>query len=195
LPVDESLLDRAAVAVRARLNAKHAAHSEGTSALAREMAVRYGVDPDEAALAGLLHDWCREVPGDTLLAHMEATGAHVLDVEAEVPHLLHAHVAALVLPETFPDIPAEVLDAIATHTLGAPDISDLGKIVYIADMIEEGRAYSGVERLREAVARLELDEAFREAYARSVTYLVEARKPIHPETVLVWNTLVAETAS
>jgi len=64
-------------------------------------------------------------------------------------------------------------------------------VVYIADAIEPDRTYDGVERLREHVARVTVEEAFAETYAASLRHIVRRRKAIHPTTVDVWNTYVA----
>jgi predicted HD superfamily hydrolase involved in NAD metabolism len=109
-----------------------------------------------------------------------------------VPYLLHARAGAAEVRATFPHLPDEIARAIELHTMGSPEMSSLDKVVYIADMIEPARSFSGVEKLRDAVGRVSLDELFFLAYARSITHLIKKRRRIHPETVEVWNTLVAE---
>ena len=95
-------------------------------------------------------------------------------------------------PVTFPALPAEVVQAIARHTVGAPEMTDLDQVVYLADMIEPARTYPGVEKLREAVGDGLALGALRPRLpaCRSCT-CVRTRRRIHPETVAVWNSLVA----
>jgi predicted HD superfamily hydrolase involved in NAD metabolism len=53
----------------------------------------------------------------------------------------------------------EILDAIRWHTTGKEDMSTLTKIIYIADMIEPGRNFDGVDEIKILLARnLLIDE-------------------------------------
>jgi len=170
-------------------------HSERVADTCADLARIYGLDVAEARLAGLLHDWDRETPDDELVATAATEGVVRDAVDDAAPRLLHARTAAASLAREVPGLSPEVLSAIERHTLGAPDMSALDMVVYVADMIEPGRTYKGVDDLREAAGTLSLDELFAEAYRRSVMHLVTARKPIHPLTVEVWNTLVARSRS
>jgi HD superfamily phosphohydrolase YqeK len=48
-----------------------------------------------------------------------------------------------------------------------------------------------VERLRERVADASLEELFLDTYAVSLKHIVKRRRPMHPETLRVWNAIVA----
>ena len=39
----------------------------------------------------------------------------------------------------------EILEAIRLHSTGAPDMTELDMVVYLADLIEPGRDFDGVE--------------------------------------------------
>jgi HD superfamily phosphohydrolase YqeK len=58
-------------------------------------------------------------------------------------------------------------------------------------MIEPAREYPGIEELRAAVGAVSLCELFALGYQLSVMQVVRRRRKIHPETVDVWNSLVA----
>ncbi len=65
------------------------------------------------------------------------------------------------------------MQAVARHTVGAPDMTDLDMVVYLADMIEPAATYPGVDELREAVGDgLALRELFALGYQLSVMHLV-----------------------
>lgn len=178
-------------AVAQRLSPDNLEHCYAVSEAAAALAVLYGVDVDEARLAGLLHDWDREVGEDDLLAIAEHHELSIDPVEAGSPRLLHARTAALRLAEEFPELPADVLAAVREHTVGGPDMSDLSMVVYVADMIADGRAWAGVEDLRAAAGDMGLNELFGLAYEQTLAHLVQSRRAIHPTTVAVWNALVA----
>jgi predicted HD superfamily hydrolase involved in NAD metabolism len=184
-------LDEAAASVRERLGDDAAAHCLRVGESAAELARAYGLDVVAARIAGVLHDWDREQEADALLAAADEYGIEISGADSAVPHLLHARTAKYHLKTAFPQLDAEVLDAVSRHTLGAVDMRPLDMVVYIADMIESSREYPGVVELRAAVGRLTLAELFALCYRQSVTHLVHARKRIHPVTVDVWNQYVA----
>jgi len=180
-----------------RLSPSAAAHCRRVAQTAASLAERYRVDVAWARLAGLLHDWDRERTPEQLFSAAAAAGLAVSDADATVPYLLHARTGAAALrvpvpaPPGRPGVPDEVVTAVAHHTVGSSDMSDLDMIVYVADMIEPGREYPGVESLRELSAHATLAELFAAAYQQSILYLIGNRKRIHPDTVAVWNELVA----
>jgi predicted HD superfamily hydrolase involved in NAD metabolism len=177
--------------VRARLSERAALHCERVGDTAAILAEAYGVDPMLAKLAGILHDWDRERKGRELIATAEARGMEITDTDRHVPYLLHAKTGAEAVADTFPWVPAEVINAIRCHTVGASAMSDLDMVVYLADMIAPARDFPGVQELREAVGVVSLRELFARAYQLSVMHLVRTRRCIHPDTAEVWNHLVA----
>jgi predicted HD superfamily hydrolase involved in NAD metabolism len=182
--------EEALEAIAARLSPRSLGHCERVAAMAAELAERFGVDVGLARLAGLLHDWGRDLPPEGLLVSAEKLGVEIDDVDRHVPYLLHAEVSAAELRETFPALSGAVLDAVACHTFGRVGMTALDKVVYIADTIEPARDLPGVADLRAMAAVCTLDELFVSAYARSITSLIERHRPIHPGTATVWNWIV-----
>lgn len=178
-------------AVRERLSESGFAHSVGVSEMAGALALVYSSDVNDACLAGLLHDWDRERDRGELVDAARAAGVEVADLDQRQPRLLHAATGAAQLAELIPGLSPEVISAVSRHTLGAVEMSDLDKIVYVADMIEPGRDFEGVDDLREAVGNVSLDALFALCYRHTLLYLVREGLPIHPATVDVWNALVA----
>lgn len=189
--MDAGVYESAHSALAARLSASALAHCERTAATAATLAETYSADVELARLAGLLHDWDREVPKKDLVAHAERHGLEVSDVEHATPKLLHARTGAAAVRAQFPGLPEPVYSAVEKHTVGALDMSDLDRIVYLADMIEPGRAYPGVQALRDLVGRVSLGELFLQGYAVSIESLLQRRKRLHPATVEIWNSLVS----
>ncbi|MBF4509555.1 MAG: bis(5'-nucleosyl)-tetraphosphatase (symmetrical) YqeK [Aeromicrobium sp.] len=178
-------------ALRERLSPSAVSHCERVSATAAGLAESYGADTQSARLAGLLHDWHRETPGEELLKRARRLGLEITEVDELVPYLLHGPVAAEEIDDVVPGVDPAVRDAVAAHTYGAPAMSDLAKIVYIADMIEPARHHDHADALRQAAGPVDLDELFARAYTASVAHLIRARRPLHPVTVAVYNRYVA----
>ncbi len=177
-------------ALARRLSQGSVDHSERVADTAASLADAYGVDRDSARLAGLLHDWDREMPKPLLVDRARELGMDVTDVDEAVPYLLHGPVGVAGVREALPGLSEDVLDAIGAHTFGSAGMSPLAKVLYIADSIEPARRHEGVEALRARVGHLSLDELFAEAYAASLRHLLDARKRIHPRTVATWNDIV-----
>lgn len=178
-------------AVSARLSPDALKHSEGVAVTAAALALVYGVDQEQARLAGILHDWNKEQAGPELLACAQRDGVDVTAESEAVPYLLHAATGAREVEREFPGISEAVLHAISVHTVGSERMDDLDKVVWVADMLEPGRDFDGVDDLRECVGTLDLDGLFARAYEHSLRHLIDTRRRIHPDTVAVYNAHVA----
>jgi len=174
-----------------RLSLRAVTHSRSVADTAGALAARYGVDVEAARLAGLLHDWDREQTPEQLLASAASENLKVSAADATVPYLLHARTGAAALRAALPGVSDEVVTAVAHHTVGSSDMSDLDMVVYVADMIEPGRDYPGVDALRVLATTATLSQLFAAAYQQSILYLIHSRKRIHPDTVAVWNAMIA----
>jgi predicted HD superfamily hydrolase involved in NAD metabolism len=181
----------ALAAVRERLSSESAAHSERVAQTAKRIAEAYGLDAEAAHLAGLLHDWARDLSGEELLREARLLGLPITEVDEQVPYLLHAPVGARLVRRAFPDAGDAVVDAVAVHTFGAPGMSALAMAVFIADSIEPGRTHESAAVLRASIGALPLSELFVRTYADGLRHLVDTRRPMHPQTLKTWNWIAA----
>jgi HD superfamily phosphohydrolase YqeK len=85
----------------------------------------------------------------------------------------------------------ELLQAIAYHSVGHPELQRLGQYLYLADFLEPGRAYLPEvrERLR-AILPAERREALLSVVGLRLARRLEVRGPIRLETAAFWNQLV-----
>ena len=177
--------------LKKRLKPKRFEHARGVSKTAASLAETYGVDVRKARLAGLLHDWDKEYGDDEIRERARALGVdvdpYVLDT---MPRLLHGPTAAAELVRAYPDLSADVVQAIARHTAAAVGMSDLDMIIYIADAIEPSP--SG-EWQYAAIGAVPLEELFMMTFNHILLTLVERRRRLHPATVEVWNHYVARS--
>ena len=179
------LAKRARELLSARLSDDSLAHCERTARTAMDLARRFGVDADSAELAALLHDYARDETAGGLFSAAVELGVPVTPFEQQHPYLLHARVGAAMVRRDLPGTGEAVLSAVEVHTVGGMPMSDLDKVVYIADMIEPARDFPGVDALRSACEREDLDECFRLAYGATLRYLKEDGRPVHPMTAAV----------
>ncbi|MDR1389211.1 MAG: nicotinate (nicotinamide) nucleotide adenylyltransferase [Treponema sp.] len=148
------LLDAVEGAARRALSSERFLHSRGAALMARDLALRFGLDPGEAYLAGIAHDLGRSLGRKKLLALVERDGMPVSALERKKPGLLHGRAAAVLLRERFKLHNKRVLEAVALHTSGAAGMGPLAMAVFIADKIEYSReARRGVPALRETAVK------------------------------------------
>lgn len=121
------------------LNKERYEHTLGVMYTAAAMAMRYDEDIEKALLAGLLHDCAKCIPGDTKIKLCKKYHLNVSEIERENPSLLHAKLGAFLTAKKYHIKDRDVINAIASHTTGCPNMSLLDKIIYIADYIEPGR--------------------------------------------------------
>lgn len=172
--------------IRFKLSKQRFKHSVQVAVAARELAQHYGLNEDKAYLIGLLHDYAKGLSGEALLDIAEANNLIEDRVERQVPDLLHAPVGALLLQEELGIHDGEILSAVSKHTLGHTSMNTMDKIIFLADMIEPGRDYPGLERLR-CLAYRNLDEGMLLGLDSTIKYCLDQERILHPRTVLVRN--------
>lgn len=156
-------------------------HTLGVEKTAREMARVFGVDEEQAALAGLLHDCAKCMPLERMLK--AAKREEIDPVMKESKALMHAVAGRCVARDVYNVEDETVLDAIRWHTTGRADMTPLDKIIYLADMIEPNRKpYPGLEALR-ALCMEDLDRAMHTALTMSLNHVREQGKTLHPDTM------------
>jgi HD superfamily phosphohydrolase YqeK len=62
-------------------------------------------------------------------------------------------------------------------------MSLLGKLIFVADMVEEGRNYEGVELLRELYYKDDFELCFRKCLEEEVLHLKNKGQPIYEKTL------------
>lgn len=162
-------------------------HILGVEQMAIALAEHHGLDPEQAALAGLMHDLAKYFKPQLLLSMAKAEGLALDPVDEVHPHLLHADVGAIVAREEFGVRDGEVLAAIANHTLGRPGMSPLSCVIFLADTLEPGRGDTAeLDQLRQA-SYDDLHQAIWLTCDYSFRHLVETRRLIHPRTLMTRN--------
>lgn len=192
-PVKSSVFDLAALKgeLRRRLSQESYEHSVSVQETAERLADAHGVNMNFASAAGLLHDYAKEVSGGDLIRLAGELGVAVTWVDKKNPYLLHAPVGARLVTAELRIDERPVLDAIARHTYGAVNMTDLDRVVYLADAVEPGRKWAAVEEIR-SLAERNLRKAFALAYQHQLQFIVSKRAYIHPVSLDVWNQLILE---
>jgi len=175
------------------LKPKRYEHSIRVFETALKMAEHFHADNQKVALAALLHDCGRQIPKEDSAAKAKELGIAVDAVEKAQPILLHAKLGVYYAVHKYGVSPddTEVLDAIRYHSTGTADMTETAKIVFLADLIEPGREFEGVEEIRKASFH-DLDQGMLLSYDNTIRYLLEDGLLIHPDAVAGYNQLAAK---
>lgn len=121
------------------LDKKRYVHTLGVAYTAVSLAMAHGDDMYDAYLAGLLHDNAKCIPTNEKRRLCKKYDIRLNDAEEKNPDLLHAKLGAVLAKEKYDVTDNFVLNAIRYHTTGKPGMTELEKIIYIADYIEPNR--------------------------------------------------------
>ena len=162
-------------------------HSIGVMETAKRFASVYGVDVQQAAWAGLLHDCAKDIPLETAQS-LCRQGKMALedDVLRYAPQLIHAPLGAYWAQEQYDVSDLAILHAIAVHTTGSEQMSMLDKIIFLADIVEPNRKGDFVKPLYD-LALQDLDRAMLYALNNGIEFLLEKKVYIHDDTVRARN--------
>lgn len=171
-------------AVNAKLHSvltpKRYKHTQGVAQESIQLAKRYGVDSDKAYIAGLLHDCAKCFTDEEKLLLCDKYGLILDDILKSQPDLTHSFLGAKIAREEYGINDNEILDAIAYHTTGRPNMSLLEKIVFIADYIEPNREYfEGLDKVRD-LAYKDIDKAIIYSLESTINYNKKKNRIIHP---------------
>lgn len=167
------------IKLQARLSQKRFLHTLGVVKEAKKMAKLYAVDEDKACMASLLHDCAKELSKPIRKQLCKGFGICEEEIFQEAGGLIHPFLGAELAREEYGIFEEDILDGIRYHTTGRANMSDLEKIVYIADYIEENRiSFEGLEEARR-LAYLDLNQTMLFILENTMSFL-EEKGVIHP---------------
>ena len=152
-------------------------HSLRVAQTAATLAHSFGINENKAYICGVVHDICKNMADDVVLSLAKEDGGEILEIEKTKPSLLHGRAAAIFIKKEFGIDDADILEAVANHTLGAPSLCPLSKIIYVADKIEPGRPQS-TEEYRANLSSMTLDEMTLAVVKENVEYLTLSGKSV-----------------
>lgn len=173
-------------ALRARLSSGRFEHCLRVEQTSRELAVRFDVNVDEAGLAGLLHDYAKEIAPEEYreVILREGYGQELLQYGRGI---WHGMVGTWFLQQDLGISNPNIIRAINRHTTGHPAMTALDMVVFVADFIEPARTLPGEINARVA-AKTSLELATMTELQNTLTYLIGKQALIHPLTFSTYNT-------
>lgn len=117
-------------------------HSIRGAKTCKLLARKFNVSIEEAIIAGLLHDIGKSISANEMLNFCSRYSLELYEYDIFYnPTSLHGTISAFLAEKYFPRIKdreklERILKAIKNHTSGSSYMSDLDKVVYLADKIE-----------------------------------------------------------
>ena len=163
-------------------------HTQGVvdTALRLHSCHQLDIPQEKVRIAALLHDCAKDLPLAVLLKKARDFDIVLTSFDLLCPKVIHAPIGAGLAANEFKIKDKEVLRAICYHTTGAPGLSPLAKIIFVADSIEPQRKYPGVEELRR-LAWVSLDGAVMACIEHTLCSLIRKGLIIHPRMVRAYN--------
>ena len=161
------------------------AHSIRVANLAAARALRLKISDRQAIAAALFHDCAKNLTENS--PYLE--GFIPPNEWGNIPKTVWHQFAGAYVAEKHLDVQDEdVLNAIRYHTSARPNMSELEKLIFLADMLEEERNYKGVDILRELFWREDgLDACLERALYETLLFLQEKQADIYSLTQNAYN--------
>ena len=170
---------------KANMDKKRFKHCVRVSETARKLAKLNHYDEDKAALAGFVHDYAKQVPVEEYRKVIKEQ-----DFDEDLLNwnraIWHGIVGTYFIENNKKIRDPEILTAVRRHTTGDTEMTMLDKIVFMADFIEPGRDFPGVDEARK-ITYANLDEGVGYQLAHTLEFLVEKRNRIYPRTIAAYN--------
>ena len=168
------------------------AHSINVANCAVKLSEIYGCDTGKAYLAGLVHDCAKYFTKDQIDSYVKKYNIKLDPLEVNNISLSHSVIGSFVIQDVFKIQDMDIINAVGYHTTGRENMSTLEKIIFMADMIEEGRNFPGVDELRKLSFNGQLDKALITSFNNTIKFVIENNQLIHPRSVSARNYLMQE---
>lgn len=179
----QGMLDHLASALRP----ERLIHVLGVTHTAVQLAARHGLDIELSAAAGLIHDRSKEIPPARIEEDLLHRGIEIPEEDRPFPAIWHGLHAAVWLRQDAGWASGPGLDSLARaveyHSTAEADLDPLGQLLFVADYLEPGRFFEGIEELRQLATR-DLEMAYKSCLAAKCRYVIQKRQQsIHPRAI------------
>ena len=168
--------------VRELLSSERLAHTVRVCLMCAANAARANLTEGEAITLGALHDCAKCLPKDSPLL------SGFTPPENAAPPVIHQFSGAYVAENHFGVTDIKLLNAISCHTTGRENMTDADALLFLCDLLEEGRSFDGVEELRE-LFEADMCACLKAALKMQLSHLESTGAQIDERTVKAYNWL------
>jgi len=168
--------------VKNSMSEKRFRHVLGVVETAKMLAELHDVTVADAEVAALIHDVVKEQDVEEAKQMlMEREETVYLEHSTKV---WHAPLGAFVAGEVFGIENVDILNSVKYHTTGRPKMSDLEKVIFVADYTEPNRTFEGAIAVRELWSNLDL--AVYKILKQKVEKNAASEWGMHPDTLAAY---------
>lgn len=158
-------------------------HSLRVAVMCARNAARAGLAEEQAVTMAALHDVAKNLPPDS--PYLKG----FVPPEGVPSPVIHQYSGAYVAQNHFGLSDENLLNAIRYHTSGRPGMSAAEMLLYLCDMLEEGRNFNGVDKLRHIFNCSDLPHAMLASLEYQICYLKACGGDIYPLTEQAYSYL------
>lgn len=183
-----------------KLSEKRANHSKRVANKVLEMAKKYDFDEktiNKLVYAGYLHDIAKEESIEELNELVKNKYEEIENNRTNA--IMHGFGATEYIKKnkdkfSFIEeyLDDEFYNILNYHTIGKEKMNLLEKLIYLADAIEDGRKYEGVDEIRNIFINKGIDEALILELNLKIKSLIDRNLKIHINTIKFRNELINE---
>jgi predicted HD superfamily hydrolase involved in NAD metabolism len=166
--------------IEKKYSASRKRHTFDVCATAKSLARFYGADEEKAEIAALFHDMFKDITSEELRSY--AKNLNIKEEYYDNINLAHSKIAAAIMESDYNISDEDILNAVKFHTTGRAGMSLLEKVIFLADLIEPGRDYPGVEKIRN-LAYKDLNKACLAAMENTLDYVTKKGENFDEDTL------------
>lgn len=160
-------------------------HTVRVALLAVKNASRIAETELTVLTAAALHDCAKYLPINSEYLKDFSPPPNVPDA------VIHQFSGAYMAVNYFKVKDENVINAIKYHTSARPAMSNLEKLIFLSDMLEEGRAFAGVQNLR-TLFKKDINGCMKAALKQQIDYLNSTGEPVYELTLTAYKYLKGE---
>ena len=171
------------------ISEKRLAHSVRVMETAEKLAGIWGADVEKAKIAGLLHDCGKLKDIKKILELCSYYEIELSKYDLLCLKVVHAQLGAKLAERIYKITDKDVIGAIKKHTLGDANMSQLDKVIFVADYIEPGHEGRTYDKIRH-IAYDDIDIAVQRAYDEVIKFNIDKNEYLHPMTIIGRNSII-----
>lgn len=158
-------------------------HSISVANCAMSLAMRYEAPLEDALIAGMLHDIAKKTQNSEMLSLCEKYNIELSDDDKKSIPVVHSYLGAYIAEHELNITNKDILNAIYNHTLGRANMSNLEKIIFVADYIEPLRSKREYMDEIRKMAFIDIDKCI-------VLIIDSCLKHLHSGNIFVHNKMI-----
>ncbi len=159
-------------------------HTLGVVQMALELNKIHNLNIDENKVisAAAFHDIAKFLPKEKMWDIIKTSFIEESCELKDYPSVWHSFVGSIYAKDKYNVEDNEILDAIKYHTTGRPNMTNLEKIIFISDYIEEITRKEETMQVARNIAKRNLDEAVLYILEATISYLESKNQGIYELT-------------